>query len=94
MNVRLCTYYFPLEASAADINKIKAIVANEQAVVVGTYNLSRNKAWADLVNSLEQNKLIVLAMRSPYDLMAVPKLVHILPHMLISLLLPGQLPSF
>lgn len=48
------------------------IAAKSPVVLAGTYNLASQTEWKQLVNSLDGSRTIVLAVRSPYDLMFLP----------------------
>ena len=41
-------------------------------ILIGTYNLAVQPAWKELVKGLEASRTVVLAVRSPYDLMFIP----------------------
>ncbi len=47
-------------------------VGEVSRVVVGGYDLGKNPAWQDLVRELGPSRVTLLALRSPYDLLAVP----------------------
>ena len=65
-------HYFPLRAAAAHREQARMIAAKSPVVLAGTYNLASQTEWKQLVNSLDGSRTIVLAVRSPYDLMFLP----------------------
>lgn len=68
-------YFIPLQATAAEIEMVKKNTAKEETVLVGSYNLNQNIVWRQLVQSLSEKQTIVIAARSPYDLMYIPNVV-------------------
>lgn len=65
--------FLPIKPTRADIDQAVSVVHNAPVVLVGTYNLHRNTKWAELVQSLDAEKVIALAVRSPYDLLYIPR---------------------
>ena len=65
-------HYFPVRAAAAHRAQAKMIAAKSPVVLVGTYNLASQTEWKQFVNSLGGRRTVVLAVRSPYDLMFLP----------------------
>ncbi|MGI6093553.1 MAG: beta-N-acetylhexosaminidase [Veillonellaceae bacterium] len=62
-----------LKPDGDTINKICETLSKEEVVLVGTYDIDRNPEWAKLVQALGADKVIALAMRSPYDLLKIPE---------------------
>ncbi|MFS8501030.1 MAG: beta-N-acetylhexosaminidase [Caldicoprobacter sp.] len=62
----------PLNPDEPTIDSIVAEAVGKDAVVVGTYNAHLNPAQAKLVNSLldASKKVMVVALRNPYDLLS------------------------
>ena len=65
-------YFIPLQATKADREAIKKVVAEEKAVLIGSYNLHQNIAWRQLISSLDFKRAFVLSVRSPYDIIHIP----------------------
>ena len=64
----------PLGASGAEIEKLLDSLRGSALVLAGTSNLRRYPPWIDLLNTLaEETELVLLALSSPYDLLAVPR---------------------
>ena len=62
-----------LGASPAESNGLYEWLRSSPLVMAGTSNLREHPAWAGLINGLaEQGAVAVLALASPYDLLAVP----------------------
>ncbi len=66
-------YLVPLEPTETELQQLTAEFRDYPTLVVGTYNLYRNTEWAKLVQSLGQERVLALAMGSPYDLMQIPQ---------------------
>jgi beta-N-acetylhexosaminidase len=64
--------YAPLKPAPEDTARVLETVRGAPAVLVGSYNLSSNTEWRDLLLALGNENLVVAAMRSPYDLMQLP----------------------
>jgi beta-N-acetylhexosaminidase len=62
----------PLNPTATDIEAIVADAAIAAQVVVATVNARRHPAQATLVNALPPERLAVVALQEPYDLLAFP----------------------
>ena len=65
-------HYIPLRAAAAHKAQAKMLAAKSPVVLISTYNLASQTEWKQLVNSLDGRRTVVLAVRSPYDLMFLP----------------------
>ena len=68
----LIPHYLPLSVPAKDSRQVKQLASQAPVILIGTYNLAGQPAWKQLVNSLEALRTVVLAVRSPYDLMFIP----------------------
>jgi beta-N-acetylhexosaminidase len=64
--------YAPLQPAPEDIARVLETVRGAPAVLIGSYNLNSNTGWRDLILALGNEKLVVAAMRSPYDLTKIP----------------------
>ncbi|NMC73902.1 MAG: glycoside hydrolase family 3 protein [Geobacteraceae bacterium] len=64
--------YAPLQPAPEDTARVLETVRGAPAILVGSYNLSSNTGWRDLILSLGPENLVVAAMRSPYDLVHIP----------------------
>jgi beta-N-acetylhexosaminidase len=62
----------PLQAGADDIARVMDRVRGAPVILVGSYNLDRNTKWRDLIRALAGENLVVVAVRSPYDLTQLP----------------------
>ena len=63
-----------LRASAAEIEELLDSLRDSSLVLAGTYNLRRYPAWAGLIDTLaEETEVALLALSSPYDLLAAPR---------------------
>ena len=62
-----------LQAPDTDISEVLDSLRGSPLVLAGTYNLGSYPAWAGLLNDLAaETELVLLALASPYDIMAVP----------------------
>jgi beta-N-acetylhexosaminidase len=64
--------YAPIEPAPEDTARVLETVRGAPAILVGSYNLSRNTGWRDLILALGAENLVVAAVRSPYDLTRIP----------------------
>jgi beta-N-acetylhexosaminidase len=64
--------YAPLQPAPEDVARVLETVRGAPAVLMGSYNLNSNTGWRDLILALGNEKLVVAAMRSPYDLTQIP----------------------
>jgi beta-N-acetylhexosaminidase len=64
----------PFKASSGDIRAVLTETATSRIVIVGTISADQDQPQADLVEALHDRgkTLIVVAMRTPYDLRAFP----------------------
>lgn len=66
-------HLLPFHAPAAETNKFIQSLGDATPVLAGTYNLRDEPTWTELLNTLaEDRELVLLALSSPYDLLAVP----------------------
>ncbi|NLY37876.1 MAG: glycoside hydrolase family 3 protein [Firmicutes bacterium] len=64
----------PFNATGDEIEEVLNSLRPSALVLVGTSNLRRRPAWIGLLNTLaEETELVLLALSSPYDLLAVPR---------------------
>jgi beta-N-acetylhexosaminidase len=70
---RLTPVLAPLQPTADDVARVRESVRGAPAFVIGSYNLDKNTGWRDLVLALIDEKAVVIAVRSPYDLLYVPE---------------------
>ncbi len=68
------SFELPYQATLVDIQNILQATADAKIVIVGTISVDRNTAQADLVQALYQRgqSPIVIALRTPYDLVDFP----------------------
>jgi beta-N-acetylhexosaminidase len=64
--------YAPLKPAPEDVARVLETVRGAPAILLGSYNLNSNTGWRDLILALGNEKLVVAAMRSPYDLTQIP----------------------
>jgi len=63
----------PLAASGAETAALFEALRSAPLVLAGSYNLRSYTAWVELINALEEETdVVLLAMASPYDILAVP----------------------
>jgi beta-N-acetylhexosaminidase len=63
----------PLGASGAETAALFEALRSAPLVLAGSYNLRSYPAWVELINALEaETDVVLLAMASPYDILAVP----------------------
>ena len=66
-------HLLPLRPSEAERAALLEALSDAPLVLAGTYNLRQYPAWTDLLNALaEEKELVLLALSSPYDILAVP----------------------
>ncbi len=66
-------HLLPLGASEAETGVLFDSLRSSPLVLAGTYNMRNYPTWAGLINSLAQEtELAMLALSSPYDLLAAP----------------------
>lgn len=63
----------PLQPSADDIARATEAVRGAPVALAASYNLDRNTGWLTLLKSINGDNLVVIAVRSPYDLMQFPE---------------------
>lgn len=67
-------HLLPLQASSDEAGELFELLRTSPLVLAGTCNLRQYPAWAGLINALaEQTEVAVLALASPYDLLAAPR---------------------
>jgi beta-N-acetylhexosaminidase len=67
-------HLLPLHAPAAEIEELLDSLRGSSLVLAGTSNLRRYPAWTGLIDALtEETEVVLLALSSPYDLLAVPR---------------------
>jgi beta-N-acetylhexosaminidase len=62
------------QPTSGEIASVLNVAADGRVVIVATSDVAKNRAQADLVNALlkTNSRVIVVATRSPYDLLALP----------------------
>ena len=60
-------YYMELNPSVEKQNELLAKLQDYDKVIYCSYNACFNKGQADLINQIDKNKLINIAVRTPYD---------------------------
>ncbi|HOP40330.1 MAG TPA: glycoside hydrolase family 3 protein [Geobacteraceae bacterium] len=63
----------PLQPGIDDIARVAETIAGSPVVVAASYNLDRNPGWLNLLRTINGDNLIVVAVRSPYDLLQIPE---------------------
>ncbi len=61
-------FYASLDPSKEEKEKLLSIVDNYDKIIYCSYNACFNPTQAELINSIDNNKLIVVCVRTPYDL--------------------------
>lgn len=64
--------YIPLQPAAGDAARVQAATSSA-VVVAGTYQLSRNPAWAELLKVLPARQTVIVACQTPYDYWQLPQ---------------------
>jgi len=65
-------YVFPLDISSEFSEHILQELTGQPVIVVAGYDLHRRAAWRDMLEMLPPEKTILVALRSPYDLLYIP----------------------
>ena len=66
-------HLLPLRAAETETGALLDLLRYSSPVLVGTYNLQRYPAWVHLINTLaEEKEVALLALSSPYDILAAP----------------------
>lgn len=60
--------YYNLNPSQDEINDFVELTKKYEKIIFCSYNACFNKAQAELINKIDQNKQIVVAIRTPYDI--------------------------
>lgn len=63
----------PLQPTADDITQAAEVVRGAPVALAASYNLDRNAGWLSLLKTINGDNLVVVAVRSPYDLMQIPE---------------------
>ncbi|MCX6089206.1 MAG: hypothetical protein NTX88_02305, partial [Candidatus Atribacteria bacterium] len=69
----LQAHLLPLEATPEDVSRMVEACRQSDTVVIGSYDLIRYPAWQDLIRNLPGKHVVLIAMRSPYDLLKAPQ---------------------
>lgn len=72
MDMPTTKMYMSIDPSAEEQEELLKAAPNYDKVVYCSYNACFNPAQSELINKLDQNKLIVCAIRTPYDLRVLP----------------------
>ncbi len=62
----------PKTPTSDDVDRIVAAVRDAPVVVAGTYSLSAGSAWTEALRRIGPERLVLVALRTPYDLRALP----------------------
>ena len=65
-------YTLPLDSPKELIEPLLQELSHEPLIIAASYDLHRYGEWAEMLNVLSLDKTIVIALRSPYDLLYVP----------------------
>ena len=68
MPFKVDKYYSTIDPDKAQKEELITLTKNYDKVIYCSYNACFNPTQADLINSLDQDKLIVIGVRTPYDL--------------------------
>ncbi len=68
MPFKVDKYYSTIDPDESQKKEIMELTTKYDKVIYCSYNACFNKSQADLINSLDQDKLIVIGARTPYDL--------------------------
>ena len=72
MDIKTDRHYMSIDPTEEEQNELLKIVDNYDKIIYCSYNACFNKTQSDLINKLDQSKLIVCAIRTPYDLRVLP----------------------
>ena len=72
MDIPTDRHYMSIDPTEEEQNELLKIAGNYDKIIYCSYNACFNKTQSDLINKLDQNKLIVCAIRTPYDLRVLP----------------------
>lgn len=72
MDIQTSRYYMSIDPTIEEANALLEEAKGYDKIVYCSYNACFNASQADLINKLDQNKLIVCAIRTPYDLRVLP----------------------
>ena len=72
MDIPTNRFYVSIDPTEEEAKSLLDVVDEYDKVVYCSYNACFNKSQADLINAIDQNKLIVCAIRTPYDLRVLP----------------------
>ena len=71
---RIHSHPIPLDPQAEEIYQVQILAAEFEQILVASYNAWVYPGQIQLIRSFPQDKVIVAAMGSPYDLMAFPEI--------------------
>ena len=80
MPFKVDKFYSTLTPTTEEKEELLKIANNYDKIVYCSYNASFNPTQADLINSLDQEKLIVVCVRAPYDLNVLNTKTYILSY--------------
>ena len=72
MDIKTDRHYISIDPTEEEQKELLKIVDNYDKIIYCSYNACFNKTQSDLINKLDQSKLIVCAIRTPYDLRVLP----------------------
>ena len=68
MPFKVDKFYSTIDPTNEEKEELLNIAKNYDKVIYCSYNATFNPSQADVINSLDQNKLVVIGVRTPYDL--------------------------
>ena len=68
MPFKVDKFYSTIDPSVEEKEELLKIANDYDKIIYCSYNATFNPSQADVINSLDQNKLIVIGVRTPYDL--------------------------
>ena len=80
MSFKVDKFYTTLDPTEDEKNELLELSSKYDKIVYCSYNACFYPAQADLINSLNQDKLIVIAVRTPYDLNVLNTKTYILSY--------------
>ena len=72
MDIKTDRHYMSIDPTIEEQEELLKIAPNYDKIIYCSYNACFNETQSDLINKLDQNKLIVCAIRTPYDLRVLP----------------------
>lgn len=66
-------YFLPQNPTSAEVELTIQKVKDSPVVVIPTFSRNNNENWVKLINGIDPNKVVAIALSSPYDLLKYPK---------------------